>query len=480
MYPERVEVLTGPPRTPSAKLVKSYLKTILSNPESRKIFYFLMLNLCYMLIQMLYGVWTNSLGLISDGEPSLLSCLFRSLNLPQQYIWLSIVWQLLLVCSLLLWRHGNRTRGILMGVSVSGILATVLHVSSRYGRIETLSGFANGIFLILISIFIIFEAMQRLYVVLSRPFQRSLLTLYQNGTSRDEHEPASAGQLPWTSSQLVWDVCYGRSPPSCKSRPRRRFRSGPKLTPISQGGHSHSSGHSHSHSFSIFGNDNSHAEHSHGPALYQARPHDHDHSCEGHSHSQGPSPPTQRDHSRVDEHRRSHLSDNCSHGHHHHHEEDHCSQSCLKPPALQHDLNHHHGRSQSQSPANDHSAHSRSHSPGPPPSHSHSHSQPHSPHETMKRSRGDSPNLRASSPIPSISVHLANLTVLSSTSTALTPITPSYTFGHDEHNTKYHLQDHSHSHGHGHGHEGHSHNMRGVFLHVMAVSAHPSSALSFL
>ena len=31
-----------------------------------------------------------------------------------------------------------------------------------YGRIETLSGFANGIFLILISIFIVFEAMQRL------------------------------------------------------------------------------------------------------------------------------------------------------------------------------------------------------------------------------------------------------------------------------------------------------------------------------
>lgn len=31
-----------------------------------------------------------------------------------------------------------------------------------YGRVETLSGFANGIFLILISIFIVFEAIQRL------------------------------------------------------------------------------------------------------------------------------------------------------------------------------------------------------------------------------------------------------------------------------------------------------------------------------
>ena len=40
----------------------------------------------------------------------------------------------------------------------------MLTVYFSYGRIETLSGFANGIFLILISIFIIFEAIQRMYV----------------------------------------------------------------------------------------------------------------------------------------------------------------------------------------------------------------------------------------------------------------------------------------------------------------------------
>lgn len=32
----------------------------------------------------------------------------------------------------------------------------------RYSRVETLSGFANGLFLCLISIFIVFEAIQRL------------------------------------------------------------------------------------------------------------------------------------------------------------------------------------------------------------------------------------------------------------------------------------------------------------------------------
>lgn len=51
-----------------SQLARSYLHSILENPESRKIFYFLMLNMCYMLVQMLYGIWTNSLGLISDGQ----------------------------------------------------------------------------------------------------------------------------------------------------------------------------------------------------------------------------------------------------------------------------------------------------------------------------------------------------------------------------------------------------------------------------
>ena len=38
----------------------------------------------------------------------------------------------------------------------------LLNHFGSYGRIETLSGFANGIFLILISIFIVFEAIQRM------------------------------------------------------------------------------------------------------------------------------------------------------------------------------------------------------------------------------------------------------------------------------------------------------------------------------
>lgn len=57
-----------PPASPTHRLLRTYLKTILENPESRKIWYFLLLNLAYMLVQMIWGVWTNSLGLISDGQ----------------------------------------------------------------------------------------------------------------------------------------------------------------------------------------------------------------------------------------------------------------------------------------------------------------------------------------------------------------------------------------------------------------------------
>jgi len=65
------QALGGAPRLTNSRWI-SELKTILRNPESRKIFYFLMLNVSYMLIQMLYGIWTNSLGLISDGELTVL------------------------------------------------------------------------------------------------------------------------------------------------------------------------------------------------------------------------------------------------------------------------------------------------------------------------------------------------------------------------------------------------------------------------
>ena len=48
--------------------LKHSLSIILDNQDSKQIFYFLLLNLSYMFVQLAYGVWTNSLGLISDGK----------------------------------------------------------------------------------------------------------------------------------------------------------------------------------------------------------------------------------------------------------------------------------------------------------------------------------------------------------------------------------------------------------------------------
>ncbi|CAD6573884.1 MAG: Putative zinc transporter msc2 [Cyphobasidiales sp. Tagirdzhanova-0007] len=109
--------------------VRSTIKSILANPDSKKIYYFLCLNLAFMFVQMMYGIWTNSLGLISDSIHMFFDCLALGM----------------------------------------GLLASVMATWARnetftygYARVEALSGFANGIFLILISIFIVFEAIQRL------------------------------------------------------------------------------------------------------------------------------------------------------------------------------------------------------------------------------------------------------------------------------------------------------------------------------
>ena len=70
----------------SYRITKTYLKVILDNPESRRIFQFLCLNFTYMFVQLLYGVYTNSLGLISDGR-SAISHISVTDKLNQLYIW---------------------------------------------------------------------------------------------------------------------------------------------------------------------------------------------------------------------------------------------------------------------------------------------------------------------------------------------------------------------------------------------------------
>ncbi|KAG8983724.1 putative zinc transporter msc2, partial [Tulasnella sp. 427] len=139
-----------PTRTGATRTLRTYLKVIMENEESRKIFYFLMVNLAYMVIQLLWGFWTNSLGLVSDAIHMFFDCLSVGGELAT------------VVCKkeVPIADSSDATVGLM--ASVMANWPPNESFTYGYGRIETISGFANGIFLILISIFIAFEAVQRI------------------------------------------------------------------------------------------------------------------------------------------------------------------------------------------------------------------------------------------------------------------------------------------------------------------------------
>lgn len=110
--------------------MKETLAEILASSDSRRIFWFLCANLSFCGVEFLYGFWTNSLGLISDGFHMLFDC----------------------------------------SALVMGLVAAVMsrwpasrYYSYGYGRVEVLSGFINALFLIVIAFFIFLEALERLY-----------------------------------------------------------------------------------------------------------------------------------------------------------------------------------------------------------------------------------------------------------------------------------------------------------------------------
>jgi zinc transporter 5/7 len=108
----------------------SLLHGILEDDESRRIFYFMILNLCFMVVQSTYGILTGSLGLISDSIHMFFDCV-----------------------------------ALLVGVcaAVMSKWPPSLKFPYGYGKIDTLAGLGNGIFLMLISIEIVYEAIERLF-----------------------------------------------------------------------------------------------------------------------------------------------------------------------------------------------------------------------------------------------------------------------------------------------------------------------------
>ncbi|KXJ77543.1 hypothetical protein RP20_CCG007334 [Aedes albopictus] len=108
--------------------INSLTRLIFSDRNSRNLFLFLLLNLSFAFVELMYGIWTNSLGLISDSFHMFFDC-----------------------------------TGLLAGLAASVITKWKANDKYSYGyvRAEVLAGFVNSLFLLFIAFFIMSEAVER-------------------------------------------------------------------------------------------------------------------------------------------------------------------------------------------------------------------------------------------------------------------------------------------------------------------------------
>ncbi|XP_015780431.1 PREDICTED: zinc transporter 5-like [Acropora digitifera] len=249
-------------QTPQSVLttLQSLLRQIVEQTESRQIFYFLCLNLMFTGVELLYGVWTNSLGLISDGFHMLFDCTALVIGL----------------CAALMARwKASRT------------------FSYGYGRVEVLSGFVNGLFLVVISVFVFVAGLQRLYDPPKVSTERLLVV--------------SVGGLV---VNLVGIFAFSHAHSHGASSSHGHSNHGHSNHGHSHHGHSHH-GHSH-HGHSHHGH--SHHGHSHHGHSHHGHSH-HGHSHHGHSH---------HGHSHHGHSHHGHSHHGHSHHGHGHHGHGHC------------------------------------------------------------------------------------------------------------------------------------------------------------
>lgn len=108
--------------------INGWLRLIFSDRNSRNLLLFLILNLSFAFVELIYGVWTNSLGLISDAFHMFFDC-----------------------------------TGLLAGLVASVITKWRANEKYSFGyvRAEVIAGFVNGLFLLFIAFFIMSEAVER-------------------------------------------------------------------------------------------------------------------------------------------------------------------------------------------------------------------------------------------------------------------------------------------------------------------------------
>jgi cation diffusion facilitator family transporter len=107
-----------------------FYKHVSADNNSFKIFIFLSINFLFMFVEVAYGIWTNSLGLISDAGHMMFYCMALAIGLYASYI--------------------------------SKVKPNQIYTYG-YGRYEILSGYVNGVFLLFIGFLVFVEAVERLF-----------------------------------------------------------------------------------------------------------------------------------------------------------------------------------------------------------------------------------------------------------------------------------------------------------------------------
>eukprot|EP00743_Colponemidia_sp_Colp-15_P005958 GILK01006404.1.p1 GENE.GILK01006404.1~~GILK01006404.1.p1 ORF type:complete len:811 (-),score=85.83 GILK01006404.1:111-2543(-) len=262
--------------------LKLILKHILDSKDSRRIFFFLCINLMFMFVEVVYGVLTNSLGLLSDAGHMLFDCTALAIGLYASYI--------------------------------SKLEPNKVY-SYGFGRYEVLSGFVNGVFLVFIAFYILVESIERimepqeinsdnLLVVSSLGFAVNLVGLcfFHDHHHGHDHGGHSHGHSSGADSHKH------------------------------EHGHEHHDGcdHGHGHGHSDIESDHSTAITVSGAEDHHHHDHDHDHDhCNGHAHAhggahkkhkEGKHKPHSHDHDHDHDHGHSHghgHGDKHKHGHTH-------------------------------------------------------------------------------------------------------------------------------------------------------------------
>uniref|UniRef100_A0A3P8UBU9 Zinc transporter n=1 Tax=Cynoglossus semilaevis TaxID=244447 RepID=A0A3P8UBU9_CYNSE len=167
--------------------LSSWFRSILADKTSRNLFSFLCLNLSFAFVELTYGIWSNSLGLISDSFHMFFDC-----------------------------------TALLAGLAASVISRWRSNDSFSYGyvRAEVLAGFVNGLFLIFTAFFIFSEGVERALEPPDVHHERLLpvsvagllvnlvgIFVFQHGGHGHSH--GEEVSLVWTRSDNITDFLYG-------------------------------------------------------------------------------------------------------------------------------------------------------------------------------------------------------------------------------------------------------------------------------